>query len=139
MNDLIRKEHQYQAEISEVWNAITRAEEISSWFIKADFKAEVGYSYTFTHEETIISGKVLEVNPVYQLTYTWIVGDTGVETIVKWHLDENQHGTLLTLEHSGISKYPTNDMVTQMFGNFSKGWSSCVNRLDDYLKASKHA
>jgi uncharacterized protein YndB with AHSA1/START domain len=83
MKDIIRKEHQYQAQISDVWNAITIAEEISDWFIKADFKAEVGYSYTFTHESTVISGKVLEVDPVYNLVYTWDVEGTGVATTVK--------------------------------------------------------
>ena len=139
MKDLIRKEHQYQANISEVWNAISKSEEISEWFIKADFKAEVGYSYTFTHEQTVIKGTVLEVNPVYHLAYTWIVGDTGVETTVKWQLEENQQGTLLTLEHSGISNYPSEEMITSMFESFSKGWESCANRLDDYLKQSKHA
>jgi uncharacterized protein YndB with AHSA1/START domain len=139
MKDIIKKEHQYQAAISDVWNAITKAEEISEWFIKAEFKAEVGYHYTFTHENTVISGKVLKVDPVYNLVYTWNVGGTGVDTTVKWHLEENDLGTLLTLEHSGISNYPTSEMIDKMFSSFSDGWGSCITNLDHYLQKAKHA
>lgn len=139
MKDIIRKEHQYQAKISDVWNAITIAEEISDWFIKADFKAEVGYSYTFTHESTVISGKVLEVDPVYNLAYTWDVGGTGVSTTVKWQLQENEQGTLVTLIHSGISNYQTDEMITKMFTGFSTGWDSCIVNLEKYLKEAHHA
>ena len=139
MKDVIRKEYQYNHSIDNVWNAISNAEEITAWFIKADFKPEVGYQYTFTHENTTINGKVLEANPVYKLVYTWIVVGTGVETTVSWHLQENEKGTLLVLEHSGISNYPTEEMATTMFTNFSGGWDSCITNLDKYLKESAHA
>ena len=139
MKDLIRKEHQYQANITQVWDAISKSEEISQWFIKADFKAEVGYAYTFTHEDTVISGTVLEANPVYRLTYTWIVGDTAVETTVSWKLEENEQGTLVTLEHSGISGYPNDEMITSMFENFSQGWGSCIKKLEEFLNRTTHA
>ena len=138
MKDIIKKEHQYQATINDVWDAITKAEEISEWFIQADFKAEVGYHYTFTHEKTVINGQVMEVDPVYTLVYTWSIQGTGVETTVTWRLQENDLGTLLTLEHSGISNYPTEDMATTMFTNFTNGWDSCIKNLDQYLKESKH-
>ncbi|GJM30338.1 MAG: hypothetical protein DHS20C17_29730 [Cyclobacteriaceae bacterium] len=139
MKDTITKEHQYQAQISDVWNAITNAKEISDWFIKADFKPEIGYAYTFTHEDTVISGKVLEVDPVHNLVYTWEVGGTGVETTVKWQLLENEEGTLVKLIHSGISNYKTQEMITKMFTGFSNGWDSCIVNLDKYLKEARHA
>ncbi len=138
MKDIIRKEHQYQADIADVWNAISHAEEISAWFIEADFKAEVGYHYTFTHENTVINGKVLEVDPVYNLVYTWEIKGTGVETTVKWQLEENERGTLLRLEHSGISNYPTEEMIDKMFNSFSGGWDSCITSLAKHLIESKH-
>ena len=132
MNDKIIKKHQFKSPISQVWNAISVAEEISAWFIKADFKAEEGYTYTFTHENTVISGKVLKSDPVYELVYSWIVGGTEVETTVRWKLEENSEGTLLTLEHFGISNYPVETAVT-MFNNFKGGWNSCVENLEKYL------
>ncbi|MFD1614594.1 SRPBCC family protein [Gelatiniphilus marinus] len=48
MNDVIKKETMLNHNIDVVWSAITKAEEISSWFIPADFKAEPRYQYTFT-------------------------------------------------------------------------------------------
>ena len=47
MKDIIKKEALLNHSIDTVWNAITKAEEISTWFIKADFKAEEGYTSIF--------------------------------------------------------------------------------------------
>ncbi len=133
MKDVIKKNQQINFPMQDVWKAIATAEEISTWFIHADFKAEAGYEYTFTHEDTKIKGKVLEASPFHTLIYTWIVGGTGVETTVKWNLEENESGTLLTLEHSGIANYPTEEMATNMFSSFDKGWESCIVNLAKYL------
>jgi len=132
MNDKIIKTHQFQSPIGKVWDAISLAEEISAWFIKADFKAEAGYKYTFTHDQTVINGEVLKANPVYELVYTWVVSGTEVETVVSWKLEEKNEGTFLTLEHSGISNYP-GETAVMMFNNFKGGWNSCVENLDKYL------
>ena len=48
MKDVISKAVIFNHSIDKVWNAISKAEEISTWFIPADFKAEKGYQYTFT-------------------------------------------------------------------------------------------
>lgn len=140
MTDLIRKEHTYQHSIDRVWKAITDQEQIAAWFIKADFKPEKGYAYTFTHEQTTISGTVLEVNPVTHLVYTWTVSGTGgVETTVTWQLSPVPEGTHVVIEHSGISNYPDEGLVTTMFNNYSKGWDNCILGLEKYLKEVAHA
>lgn len=132
MKDVIKKEQQFKHNINAMWNAISKAEEISKWFIQAEFKAEPGYKYVFTHENTNIIGEVKIVNPVNELAYTWEVKGTGVETLVRWQLEENEEGTLLKLEHSGISKYPGESAVA-MFDNFDSGWVNCISELDKYL------
>ncbi|GJM35879.1 MAG: hypothetical protein DHS20C18_48800 [Saprospiraceae bacterium] len=132
MNDKITKQHLFKHPIGKVWEAISVAEAISSWFIQADFKTEIGYKYTFIHEQTKITGEVLKANPVYELVYTWIVSGTDVVTTVSWHLEENTDGTLLTLEHSGISNYP-GDTAIVMFNNFKGGWDTCINELEQFL------
>jgi uncharacterized protein YndB with AHSA1/START domain len=131
-NDLITKQHQFNHPIADVWQAISQAEEISTWFIQADFKAEVGYHYTFTHEKTVIKGEVIKANPVTELIYTWIVQGMDAVTTVSWKLEENNSGTLLTLEHSGISNYPGETAIV-MFNNFKGGWDSCVDNLEKHL------
>ncbi|MEO1011347.1 MAG: SRPBCC domain-containing protein [Bacteroidota bacterium] len=141
MKDVISKEHLFDHAIDKVWNAISKAEEISTWFIQADFKAEPGYHYTFTADEahgcTQITGVVKQARP-YTLVYTWMVKDTETETIVKWELQEMEGKTKLYLEHSGIAGYPGESAV-QMFVSFDAGWDNCVNELSNYLKQEVHA
>ncbi len=137
MNDVITKEHVFSHAIDKVWNAITKAEEISAWFIKADFKAEKGFKYTFTAEPnekgcTVISGEVKEATP-YKLAYTWVLPNTNIETLVTWQLESTKEGTKLNLEHSGISNYEGETAVA-MFNNFNGGWDNCISGLTKYLK-----
>lgn len=135
MSDLITKEIFFKHPIDTVWNAISRAEELSTWFIKANFKAEKGYHYTFNSQEedcSEISGTVLQADP-YTLVYTWIVKDNPAETTVKWVLEEMDGGTKLYLEHSGISNYTKETAIT-MFNSFSGGWDNCIKGLIHYLK-----
>ena len=140
MKDFIIKEHTFTHTIDKVWNAITKAEEISTWFIKADFKAEAGYQYTFYssgEDCTQISGVVKEADP-YTLVYTWVVQDTEVETLVKWQLETTDSGTKLYLKHSGISNCP-GDTAVKMFSSFDGGWTNCVSELEKYLIQEVHA
>ncbi|NJB69886.1 uncharacterized protein YndB with AHSA1/START domain [Saonia flava] len=141
MNDLITKEHIFNQPIDKVWNAISIGEELSEWFIKADFKAEPGYKYTFMASEeegcTQITGEVKKADP-YTLIYTWIVQGTHTETIVKWELEPMEGGTKLHLEHSGISNYPKESAVT-FFNNFNGGWDNCIKALTSYLLKLSHA
>lgn len=141
MKDVIIKEQVFSYPIQRVWEAISKEEEISTWFIHADFKAEPGYKYTFTAGEekgcTQITGEVKEADP-YTLVYTWIVQNTETETTVKWVLEEVEEGTKLILEHSGISNYPQDTAVT-MFGHFGAGWDNCIVELSKYLTQEVHA
>ena len=141
MKDVITKEALFNHPIDKVWNAITKAEEISTWFIKADFKAEKGYQYTFTASEEkgciTINGEIKQANP-YTLVYTWVVQDTNVETTVTWNLEPAENGTKLNLKHSGISNY-AGETAVAMFNSFNGGWDNCMNELANYLKALVNA
>jgi len=136
MKDVILKEHVFNHTIDRVWKAITKEEEISTWFIKADFKAEKGYKYTFEAGEDKgclnITGEVKEADP-YTLIYTWEVENTNVVTTVKWVLEPINDKTKLYLEHSGISHYQGETAVT-MFNSFDGGWDNCVNELLKFLE-----
>jgi len=140
MKDVIIKEQILKHSIDKVWNAISNQEEISTWFLKANFKPEVGYAYSFKSEGedcTEINGVVKEADP-YNLIYTWIVQGTDVETTVTWRLQETVDGTKLYLEHSGISNY-TGDSALKMFESFNGGWNNCVTELSKYLTQEVHA
>ncbi|NNF03183.1 MAG: hypothetical protein HKN17_01850 [Rhodothermales bacterium] len=130
-NDSIELEQHYPHSIDDVWLAISEADRISTWFIQADFAAKVGYAYTFTHESTTVTGKVLEVEPPRRLVYTWIVGDTGVETIVSWTLTASNDGTLLRIEHTGFERYA--DTAPVMIKSSTGGWTAVATELMKYL------
>lgn len=129
MNARVELTRTYRHPIGVVWSAISDASEISEWFIQADFKAEVGYEYTFTHESTTIKGTVLNTQPPTTLVYTWVLG--GVSTTVHWRLEETSDGTLLTLIHDGIEAY--GDSAANWFTSFEHGWTRCVDDLEKYL------
>jgi len=134
MKDIITKEHLLDHSIDDIWKAITDAKEISTWFLQADFKAEVGYRYTFnsTGENcSTIKGEIKEASP-YRLSYTWIVEENPVETIVTWELQPQDTKTKLILTHSGISNYQS-DTAIEMFNSFNGGWDNCISCLQKYL------
>ncbi|MEQ9186357.1 MAG: SRPBCC domain-containing protein [Cryomorphaceae bacterium] len=133
--DKVTRQRAYSAPIEQVWLAISTGEQISAWFIQADFEARVGYRYTFTHEDTKIIGEVLEVKPMHHLVYTWEIEGTGIPTTVKWTLEETAKVTVVTVEHSGIEAYPTDEKVIAMFEDYSGGWANCFNQLEKYLSA----
>ncbi len=134
MTKTITKEKVFHHTIDQIWNAITKAEEISTWFLEADFKAEVGYKYTFNSSGencSPIIGEVLEASP-YTLVYTWIVKDTPATTTVRWKLEDLGDSTKLYLEHSGIENY-AGETAIEMFNSFNGGWDNCINGLTNYL------
>ncbi|WP_431133672.1 SRPBCC family protein [Psychroserpens mesophilus] len=142
MKDTIIKEKVFNHPIDRVWSAISKGEEISKWFLKADFKAEKGYQYTFSSEPnekgcTTINGIVKKAHP-YILVYTWIVAGTEVETTVNWKLVAVTGGTHLYLKHSGISNYAGDTAIT-MLESFNGGWTDCINQLTNYLKKEVNA
>jgi uncharacterized protein YndB with AHSA1/START domain len=124
-------ERTYAHPIDAVWSAISEASEISKWFIDADFKPEVGYSYTFTHEDTQIVGEVLAVDPPTELVYTWCVKGTGIVTTVRWALTSTGAGTEVKLEHTGFDEY--GESAIGLFTSFQKGWASCADELEKHL------
>lgn len=140
MNHIIVKKVEFSQPIEKVWSAITKASEISNWFLEADFKAEKGYQYTFNssgEECSPIIGEVKEANP-YTLIYTWIVKETPAVTVVKWVLTPTETGTSLYLEHSGIENY-AGETAVAMFTSFDGGWDNCISGLTTYLKELAHA
>ena len=133
MKDSITKEKVLNHSIDKVWQAITEGEQISKWFLQADFKAEAGYNFKLStsNEQDCegVTGTILEADP-YTLKYTWNDG-TPVDTLVTWTLREEGGSTILTLVHSGISKL--GEFAPKKMGDFDNGWNHCLSMLPNYL------
>ncbi len=132
--DRIVKEAKFKCNIDQLWQAITDQNQISKWFLQADFKPEKDYAYTFNssgNDCQPIVGRVISATP-YTLIYTWEVKGTNVETTVEWILESKDNLTKLTLIHSGISNYDDETAIA-MFESFDKGWDNCISGLTIFV------
>lgn len=97
---------------AKVWEALTTPELLAQWFMKNDFKAEVGHHFNFRDKprpgvawDGIVYCEVLEVVPQKKLAYSWKGGPKpgviNLDTTLTWTLTPQDNGTLLKLEHRG--------------------------------------
>ncbi|MEM7029052.1 MAG: SRPBCC domain-containing protein [Chloroflexota bacterium] len=138
MKKTIKKERFYQYPIDQVWQALTDPQALSTWFMKADFKPEVGYQFTFQDKpqgkwDGILKGEVLLVEQPNQLSYTWKGDQMKHETQVKWQLIPHNEGTLLRLEHAGFQGF--GDVVIGFFHQL--GWPKHFKQLDNFLEHNR--
>ena len=88
-----------------LWRALTESPLLAQWLLNNDFTPEVGHTFQFRSEPVqgwngIIDCKVLLVDPITQLSYTW--GSMGMSSVVLFILTPSTAGTHLRMEHSGF-------------------------------------
>lgn len=132
MKQTINIQKEYPHPIQDVWDAITKQEALNTWFLPGDFRSEVGFHYHFKNQETKVRGEILEIEEPTLLVYTWIKGDTEIETTVRWMLQEIEGITRLSIEHSGIEKYEQS--VPWLIKNTHEGWQYVVVAIENYLQ-----
>lgn len=99
----------YDLPISEVWELISNQEYLSQWLMPGNFKAEIGYSYTFNCKaendcaDGSVFGKVLEANAPYSLSFTWNSQALSQETTVTFSLEETAEGVRFSVLHTGFA------------------------------------
>lgn len=131
-NELVaRVERVIEADLATVWEAISSGAEIGRWFIQADFEPVVGYAYTFTHEDTRITGVVKRCEPPNVLEYTWNVSGLDGETTVLWRLAAVDAGTRVEIAHTGIESL--GDAAQMMMSKFAGGWEQALDGLTELL------
>ncbi|MBV1877143.1 MAG: SRPBCC domain-containing protein [Pseudomonadales bacterium] len=130
----IRKTRLYDANIEDVWQAITDEKKLTEWFMPARFKAEPGYQFEFQDQpqgkwDGRLWGEVNEVIEPHRLCYSWIGNQMNNKTLVEWTLKKTHQGTKVTLEHSGFKGF--NDSLIGFFHRF--GWRKYFSGLDKFL------
>jgi uncharacterized protein YndB with AHSA1/START domain len=88
-----------------VWRALTESSLIEQWLLKNDFQPQPGHAFRLRMDpmpnwDGIIDCKVLAVDPLKTLSYTW--GSMGLETVVTFTLTPTSTGTHLRMEQSGF-------------------------------------
>ena len=110
-----------------VWRALTEPELLMRWLMKTDLLPEVGHQFAFRREpmehwDGVVNCEVLAVEAPRTISYSWRA--LGVDTVVKWTLEETDYGTLLTLEQSGFDADNR-----QAYGGARGGWNHMAGDL----------
>jgi uncharacterized protein YndB with AHSA1/START domain len=132
-------EQTYYARVSSVWKAITDKNQMKQWYFNfADFKAEVGFEFTFTggtEERSYLHlCKVTNVEAEKKLTHSWRYEGYEGETFVTWQLFAESDKTRLILTHEGLETLPQNnkDFAKE---NFAAGWTQILGvSLKDFVE-----
>jgi uncharacterized protein YndB with AHSA1/START domain len=136
----IRKSIVVYAPPERVFKALTDEKELVQWMPQiAKMDAREGGEYEFKYHwgdrnlDTILKGKILELEPNKKLSYTWdsqTVDRTPriSSSVVTWLLDGLPDGkTRVTVIQAGI--------VKQFSKDADSGWNYFLERLANYCKA----
>jgi uncharacterized protein YndB with AHSA1/START domain len=117
-----------------VWRALTDPATLSRWLLPVvDFRPEPGAAVTFKAPpqpgwDGIVNGRILEIEAERKLSYTWVVGDDWLDTVVTFTLTPTPSGTRVSLVQSGFRPDQK-----QNFGGARYGWRLMGGRLVDLL------
>jgi uncharacterized protein YndB with AHSA1/START domain len=114
-----------------VWRALTEGPLIEEWLMKNDFQPQVGHQFKFRSTpvpnwDGIIDSRVLVVEPVSLLSYSW--GTMGMESVVTWTLTPTQGGTHVRMEHSG---FPSEESASYKGAKY--GWTNFIGKLESVV------
>ncbi|WP_326660623.1 SRPBCC family protein [Streptomyces canus] len=90
----------YDAEIADVWDAVTSPERIARWFMPVSGELKVGGRYQL---EGNAGGEILECVEPERLRVSWLYGpDPGFSEVEVRLTPENGERTVLELEHVAV-------------------------------------
>ncbi|MES2704463.1 MAG: SRPBCC family protein [Bacteroidota bacterium] len=139
----IEFERTYNAAPATVWRAITDKAEMKQWYFDlAEFKPEVGFTFSFyggtEDKQWLHLCEVTEVVTEKKLTYSWRYdGQPGI-SYVTFELAPVGEQTLLTLTHRGLESFPPLQDFRKE--NFVAGWTSLIGTsLKNFLEKNQTA
>ena len=123
--------------VEKVWRALTDPVLLTEWLLPSvGFEPTPGATFTFRTQpypgwDGTVSCRMLEVEPQRKLSYTWAVGDMGLDTVLTFTLTPLDTGTRLALVQTGFKP-----SQKQNFGGARYGWKLMGNKLIDLLAAA---
>ena len=149
MTDRIEKQIELKAPVARVWRAITDHQQFGEWFkvkIEGPFvPGEVSRGH-MTHpgwEHVQWEAVVKEMKPESYFSYTWhpyaidpkvdYSGETP--TLVEFHLEPTDTGTLLKITESGFDKIPAHRRA-EAFKMDDGGWTSQIKNIANYVASN---
>lgn len=117
-----------------VWRALTDPELLAEWLLPVvGFALEPGAAFTFRTDpqpgwDGTVSCRMLEIEAHRKLSYSWMVGDMALDTVVTFTLTPTASGTRLSLVQSGFTAEQRRES-----GGARYGWKLMSDRLVELL------
>ena len=117
-----------------VWRALTDPVLLTEWLLPVvDLELEPRAAFTFKTQpypgwDGIVNCRFVEIEAHKKLSYTWVVGDMALDTVVTFTLTPTASGTRLSLVQSGFKPDQK-----QNFGGARYGWKMMGGKLIDLL------
>ena len=117
-----------------VWRALTDPALLAEWLLPVvGFRIEPGTEFRFKTDphpgwDGTVNCRVLEIDAPRKLSYTWVVGENWLDTVVTFTLTPTASGTRLSLIQSGFKPDQK-----QNFGGARYGWKMMGGKLVDLL------
>lgn len=120
----------FNAPIQKVWETVSTADGIASWFMPNDFKPEVGHQFHLQSPFGPSPCKVLEIEEPNKIVFSWDTDGWIVSFILKDLGDQTE----FTLIHGGWKEDETviskanekSSVIRERMGN---GWVGIVQKL----------
>ena len=119
---------------AKVWRALTDPVLMAEWLLPVvGFELAHGAEFTFKTQaqpgwDGVVHCRLLEIEAPSKLSYTWVVGDNWLDTVVTFTLAPTASGTRLSLVQSGFKPDQK-----QNLGGARYGWKMMGGKLVDLL------
>jgi uncharacterized protein YndB with AHSA1/START domain len=117
-----------------VWRALTDPVLLAEWLLPVvELTPRRGAAFAFKAQpqpgwDGIVNCRILEIDAHRKLSYTWVVGNNWLDTVVTFTLTPTASGTRLCLVQSGFKPDQK-----QNFGGARHGWRMMGGKLVDLL------
>jgi len=117
-----------------VWRALTDPALLAEWLLPVvELKLEPGTAFMFKTQpypgwDGTVNCRILEVEAHKKLSYSWVVGNMEIDTVVTFTLTPTAAGTRMSLEQSGFKPDQK-----QASGGARYGWKMMGGKLVDLL------
>ena len=122
---------------AKVWRALTEPALLAEWLLPAfGLQLQPGAAFTLKTQpypgwDGTVHCRFVEIEPQRTFSYTWVVGDMEIDTVVTFTLTPTETGTRLSLVQSGFKPEQK-----QNFGGARYGWKMMGGKLVDVLGAT---
>ncbi len=145
MAKIINHQYFFSHPVEMVWEYLTTSELMAQWLMKNDFQPIVGHDFQFRTGpiasldfDGIFHCKVLEIDPLKKLSYSWQSGPgegkITLKSVVTWNLQAKDNGTEVFLDHRGFEKAENLDF----YNGLMHGWVEKLTKIDNLLNTAQH-